>query len=140
MRTKMNFKLLFSLFLVGLQTINMLSQESKSKHSEFLIEIKMSENEIKLKNMKESNWKELTYKKSKNKAFSFLINKNGMYQLQESKLNTRKKVSNFVFTVNKTEKGLKLKGIKGTKWKDLELENINTSYSFFINQNGMYIL
>lgn len=115
------------------------NKEVKRELSEFLIVIEKENNEIKLTCQKGCAWKELSFTLIENKSqaiiqFGMVTFPRGDF-IKEYSIN-----SNFLFTLNSTENGLKLEGKKGTAWLNLSFSCPKDNCKQAIDQNGMTLL
>ncbi|TMM30670.1 hypothetical protein FDT66_07875 [Polaribacter aestuariivivens] len=90
-----------------------------TEFSEFIISIKNNDNKITMKCEKGCAWKQLTYTiKEENKKQT--IDEYGMTEFNKNSSKKEKYLANFLIKIEKTDKGLKLNGIEGTAWIELE--------------------
>ena len=107
--------------LLILSTSNSFSQQKSSTNlSEFIITISQNENSILLESSDGCAWKELKFDTQKEQG----IDNFGISNSDASDNDLK-----FYFTLVRTKTGLKLKGIKGTTWKEL---------SFTVEKNKKY--
>jgi len=119
-------------FLLTLSTtIN--AQKENDDFKNFKITIEKSGNEIIMKCSEGCLWENLTYE---NKEEYQAINEFGMIEIKQDQSNTDKNLSNFLFTITKTDNGISLIGLKGTTWSDLSFSLRNSEQQMF-NQFGM---
>lgn len=123
MKSKFFILLIFSFF----STLNISAQSDIAKF-EFTVEYQ--KNEFKLKSHNGFNWNTLSFKATNlDKVY---ITKDGIsIKLDDSE------DSDIQFSIQKTKKGLKLTGIKGTIWKNLEFSCKWINCHQNIDQNGM---
>ena len=119
---------LFSCFLVQAQT------NSKQDLSNFKIIIKNTDDGISMKSLNGSAWLDLSF--NLKNYVPQAIDEYGMTEL--GKVSDRKdtKLSNFLFTITKTQEGVNLKGIEGTAWTDLSF-TLQQGNKQAIDQFGM---
>ena len=105
-------------------------KKNTSELSKFLILVETTNNGvIKLTCKGGCAWKELTYNITTNDSIQ-AIDQFGMTTKNESQK------SNFIFTIQRTKRGLSFVGIKGTFWKKLSFDCNGNCYQT-IDQNGM---
>jgi len=111
------------------------AQEQKSEElKSFKIQIESSTDGIKMKSFEGSAWIDLSFSMTYNKPEP--INEYGMTTLEDSPFASDDSLANYLFTIEKTKKGLVLKGYKGTAWKELSF-NLSEKGKQTINQFGM---
>jgi len=103
--------------------------------SNFKILIESTNGDIKLTGIKGCAFKELTFKL--NDENSQAVDQFGMSTLDRDKPLKDKNLANFLFVLKKTKKGLALKGIEGTSWKELSFNSTENKCYQLIDQNGM---
>ena len=123
------------LLTIGTPT-NLFSQSKAEKDiTDFLIVIKVADDEIKLSCKKGCAWKDLSFNialSSKTQA----IDQYGMTKIPRTDVKEDPKLSNFLFTVKITEEGLCLNGKEGTAWKNLKLGCPGNDCTKTIDQHG----
>ena len=139
MKTKLNFKQLIQdvLIVVFVLTASseLLAQEKKSTDlKDFKVLVEKTDNGIKMICENGCAWKELTY--SINDYKPQAIDEYGMTELNKNSSNKDSNLTDFLFTLTKTEKGINLKGIEGTAWTDLSF-SLSKNKQQAIDQLGM---
>lgn len=89
-----------------------------TESSEFVISIKTNGNKIIMKSEKGCAWEELTYTLIEKNEMQ-VIDEHGVGSLNNVSTNKKDSLAHFLFKIEKTKQGLKLKGIEGTAWKEL---------------------
>ncbi|MGE5357051.1 MAG: hypothetical protein ACM3PT_12525 [Deltaproteobacteria bacterium] len=118
------FLLLIPVFLTG----NLLFAQSKPV--KFSLTVEYSGNTMSFKSHKGFTWKTLEFSgMEQNPVYISRTGGSGNSSVSEK--------SKILFSIQKTEKGFKLKGIRGTAWKTLEFSCINENCRQKINQEGM---
>lgn len=120
------------LFLFGANN----SVYAQSAEAEFLIVIKSTDKGVDLNCIRGCDFKELSL--SLNGDKSQAINNAGMTHVESdfsSKSPDDHPSDYFLFTLEKNDKIISLKGIHGTYWKTLEIE-YNPNLTHIFNQNG----
>ncbi len=139
MKIKLNSKklipnLLIAVFIL-MASSELIAQEKKSSDlKDFNIVIERTDKGIKLNCKNGCAWKELTY--SINDYQPQAIDEYGMTDLNKVSLNKDPNLSDFLFTLIKTEKGINLKGIEGTAWTELSFGLLRNQQQAS-NQHGM---
>ncbi len=139
MKTKLSFNktILKLLTAIVFLTINfgLIAQEKKSNDlSDFKIVIKKTENGVAMKCLKGCAWTHLSFNLYENYAQP--VDQNGMAELNKVSSKRDSNLAHFLFTIAKTDNGIKLKGIKGTAWTRLSF-SLNKYQEQAIDQNGM---
>ena len=139
MKTKLNFKQLIIdvLIVVFVLTASseLLAQEKKSTDlKDFKVLVEKTDNGIKMICENGCAWKELTY--SINDYKPQAIDEYGMTELNKNSLDKDSNLTDFLFILTKTEKGIKLKGIEGTARTDLSF-SLSKNKQKAIDQLGM---
>ena len=140
MKTKLNFNktilnLLIAVFFLS-ASFELTAQEKKSADlKDFKIVVEKTDNGIKMKCIEGSAWIDLSFSQNNNKPQA--IDEYGMTELNKVSLNKDPKISDFLFTLTKTEKGISLKGIEGTAWTELSFGLLRNNQRQAINQLGM---
>jgi hypothetical protein len=116
----------FLIALIALtSTSELIAQENKSEDlKDFKIVIEKTPTGIKMQSIKGSAWLCLTYS---NNNILQAIDQFGMTELNSPSSDKDSNLADFLFTITKSERGIVLKGIKGTAWTDL---------SFTLDENG----
>ena len=89
-----------------------------TESSDFVIYVKTNDNKIIMKCEKGCAWKELTYTINK-KNETQVVDEYGVTLLKNHLDKKNASLAGFLFKVEKTKQGLKLKGIEGTAWIEL---------------------
>lgn len=138
MKATMNFKRPFSIMLIGLlfltATPKLIAQEKMLELKDFKVVVEKTDNGIKMKSEKGSAWKDLSF--SLNNDQSQSVDEYGMTDLNSVSENKDKELADFLFTITKTDNGIKLKGIEGTAWIELKF-SLAKNKQQAINQFGM---
>jgi len=139
MKTKLNFKKLIPNLLIAVFILTasseLIAQEKKSNNfKEFKIVVEKTENGIKMTCKNGCAWKELTY--SINNYKPQAVDEYGMTELNKNSSDKDSNLSDFLFTLTKTEKGIELKGIEGTAWTNLSF-SVSKNQQQVIDQMGM---
>lgn len=106
---------LFIAFLMLIINITLMAQTNSAALKDFKFTIEKQDNKIILKCEKGCAWVNLTYKNNKTAQ---AIDEYGMTELNEINKN-ESDLSDFLFTVTKTNNGISLKGLRGTAWRAL---------------------
>lgn len=130
MKTKLNFKnLAFNLLIaVFIFTANseLIAQDKKSSIlKDFKVIVEKTENGIKMQSIQGCAWIDLSF--SLNNDGLQAVDEYGMTKLGKVSSDKDSNLSDFLFTIKKTENGIVLKGIEGTAW---------TTLSFSLAENG----
>ena len=138
MKTKMNFKRPFSMIFMALffltATSELIAQEKKDELKDFKVIVEKTDNGIKMKSEKGSAWIDLSF--SLNNDQPQAVDEYGMTELKNVSENKDEKLADFLFTIAKTENGIKLKGIEGTAWTELNF-SLAENKKQAIDQFGM---
>ena len=138
MKAKMNFKRPFSMILMALSflaaTSELIAQEKKEELKDFKVIVEKTNNGIKMKSEKGSAWIDLSF--SLNNDQPQAVDEYGMTELKNVSENKEEKLADFLFTIAKTENGIKLKGIVGTAWTELNF-SLAENKKQAIDQFGM---
>lgn len=122
----------FIVFLLLIINITLTAQTDSSELKDFKIIIEKQDNKVIMKCEKGCAWINLTYQNNK---VAQAIDEYGMTKLNES--NTKESnLSDFLFTLTKTNHGISLKGIKGTAWRSLSF-SLPEGQQQRIDQYGM---
>ena len=105
---------------------------------DFKVILEKLDNGIKLKCQEGCAWTELTFEVIENNVPQ-AINAYGMVDLNEKPSKINNKLPNFLFTVEKTEQGLSLKGLDGTAWTALSFTLLKKERQA-IDQSGMTVI
>lgn len=130
MEAKLNFNnpILNLLIIVFFLTMNseLIAQEKESTEMNyFKIVIENTENGIQMQSAKGSAWIDLSFSLINNRPQA--IDEYGLTELDKVSSKKDSNLVDFLFTIEKTNNVVKLKGVQGTAWTDL---------SFSIVQNG----
>jgi len=113
----------------------LIAQEKKADDlKSFKVVVEKTENGIKMQSIEGSAWVDLSFSINNDKPQA--IDEYGMTELNKISSDKDSNLTNFLFTITKTENGIVLKGIEGTAWTDLSfslLENRKQA----IDQFGM---
>ena len=139
MKTKLNFRKLITNTLMAAFVLTasseLIAQEKKADDlKSFKVVVEKTENGIKMQSIKGSAWVDLSFSINNDKPQA--IDEYGMTELNKISSDKDSNLTNFLFTITKTENGIVLKGIEGTAWTDLSfslLENRKQA----IDQFGM---
>jgi len=139
MKTKLNIKRLIPNLLIAVFILTAHSevhaQEKKSTDlKDFKVVIEKTDNGIKMTCENGCAWKELTYSINDNKPQA--VDEYGMTELNKNSTDKDSNLTDFLFTLTKTEKGIELKGIEGTAWTELSF-SLSKNKQQAINQMGM---
>lgn len=93
--------------------------QQTTESSSFVISIKTNGNKIILESEKGTAWKDLTYTLIDEKDKIQVVDEYGVGSLEKVSKNKDNSLANFLFKIEKTAQGLRLKGIEGTAWKNL---------------------
>jgi arginine repressor len=93
-------------------------EKTSTESSDFVISIKTNDNKIILECEKGCAWKELTYTLIEGDEMK-VVDEYGVGSLDSVSKNKDKSLADFLFKVEKTKQGLKLKGMEGTAWVEL---------------------
>lgn len=129
-KTKLNFKRLITCLLIAVFILTasseLIAQEKKSNNlKNFKVVVEKTDKGIKMQSVEGSAWIDLSF--SINNDQPQAIDEFGMTKLDKISSEKDANLADFLFTIMKTEKGIVLKGIKGTDWTDL---------NFTLNKNG----
>ena len=130
MKTKFNFKKLTTKSLITAFVLTassgLIAQEKKSNDlKSFKIVVEKTDDGIKMQSFNGSAWIDLAF--SINNDRPQAVDEYGMTNLNKVSSEKDSKLADFLFTINKTDSGIVLKGIEGTVWTDL---------SFSLAENG----
>jgi len=101
----------------------------------FKIQVEKNEQGLKLNCLNGCAWKELTL--SKNNYQPQAVNEFGMFESGDKlSIHSDENLAKFLFTVAKTEDGIKMVGKEGTAWKELEFK-VKNYQPKLIDQMGM---
>lgn len=139
MKIKLNCKRLIQNLLMAVLIIyassDLVAQEKKATDLKaFKVVVEKTENGIKMQSIEGSAWINLTF--SINNGHPQAIDEYGMTELDKISSEKDPNLTDFLFTITKTEKGFKLKGIEGTAWTDLNFSLAGNGKQA-INQFGM---
>jgi hypothetical protein len=113
----------------------LIAQEKKADDlKSFKVVVEKTENGIKMQSIEGSAWVDLSFSINNDKPQA--IDEYVMTELNKISSDKDSNLTNFLFTITKTENGIVLKGIEGTAWTDLSfslLENRKQA----IDQFGM---
>ena len=138
MKTKLNSKKLFSallLIILCLTTAHELTaQEKRVELKDFKIVVEKTDNGIKMKSTKGSAWIDLYFSLKDYKPQA--VDEYGMTKLNNASSKKDTNLADFLFTIIRTEKGIELRGIEGTAWKELKF-SLGDNQKQAFNQFGM---
>ncbi|PHN01365.1 hypothetical protein [Flavilitoribacter nigricans] len=100
---------------------------------DFKIVIEKNDGEIKMKCTEGCAWLDLSYE---NKTVAQAIDQYGMTEIRKEPAVADEELSDFLFTLTKTETGVSLKGIRGTAWLELSF-TLKPGEQQLIDQYGM---
>ena len=138
MKTKLSFRKPFSsmimalLFLVA--TSELIAQEKSADLKDFKVVVEKTDNGIKMKSLEGSAWTDLSFSLNSNEPQA--IDEYGMTALNRVSSNKNPNLSDFLFTITKTDKRIQLKGIEGTAWTEL-IFSLPENGKQAVDQNGM---
>lgn len=134
----MSFKRPFSTMLIALlfltATSELVAQEKTAGLKDFKVIVEKTDEGIKMKSENGSAWIDLSF--SLNNYRPQAIDEYGMTELKNVSENKDENLADFLFTINKTENGIELKGIEGTAWTELKF-SLADNKKQAINQFGM---
>ncbi len=139
MKTKLCFKKAISYLIIVFfalsATTELNAQEKKPADlKEFKIIVEKTEDGIKMTCTKGCAWKELTFNLKVNKTQA--IDEYGMTELNKNSSAHDPDLVNLLFTLTRTNEGIRLKGIEGTVWTDLSF-SLPVNKKQAIDQSGM---
>ena len=138
MKTKLDFRKALSLLIVALlfltATSELIAQEKSTELKDFKIIIEKTDYGIKMKSIEGSAWTDLSFNLNNNRPQA--VDEYGITELNNVSKNKDKNLADFLFTINKTENGIQLKGIEGTVWTDLKF-SLDKNKKQAIDQYGM---
>ena len=108
---------LVALFLLTLSSEVIAQQQSSSDLKDFKVTIEKTDEGIKMQSSVGSAWLNLSFSLSNDKPQA--IDQFGMTQLDKVTTKKDPELADYLFTITKTENGIKLIGIEGTAWKEL---------------------
>ncbi len=135
MKTTSKFSVLPFYLLISLlfaTSSKVIAQNQSVALKDFKIIIEKTKTGIKMKGIEGSAWQELSF--SLNNDQSQTITPYGMVDTHKIPVNNSTKFPDYIFTITKTDKGIELKGIKGTAWTNLSF-SLTQKQAF--NQYGM---
>lgn len=137
--TKTNFITLFQSLSIAVLLMSkasgVMAQEKKAVDlKDFKIIIEHTEDGVKMQGIEGSAWIDLSF--DLNNDRSQAVDEYGAIILEEASSVKDKNLADFLFTITRTEDGLKLKGIEGTAWTDLSFP-LGKNHKQAIDQNGM---
>jgi len=113
----------------------LIAQEKKADDlKSFKVVVEKTENGIKMQSIKGSAWVDLSFSINNDKPQA--IDEYGMTELNKISSDKDSNLTNFLFTITKTENGIVLKGIEGTAWTDLSF-SLSENRKQAIDQFGM---
>ena len=113
----------------------LIAQEKKADDlKSFKVVVEKTENGIKMQSIKGSAWVDLSFSINNDKPQA--IDEYGMTELNKISSDKDSNLTNFLFTITKTENGIVLKGIEGTAWTDLSFSLLKNGKQA-IDQFGM---
>ena len=127
--------ILFMSFILGTFNLAFSQDAIKAKPSKFLILIQTTKDGIKLTGEDGCAWKELTFTINQDKPQA--IDQFGMTTLNRDEAEKDKNLSDFLFTIKKTQEGISLEGKVGTAWTKLNFNCVDKSCYQYIDYNGM---
>ncbi|MGM0651117.1 MAG: hypothetical protein ACQES1_11515 [Bacteroidota bacterium] len=138
---KLNFKSpvlnLLIVFLVLTASSELVAQKkSSSDLKNFKLIVEKTENGIKMQSLEGSAWINLSFSLNDDQAQA--IDEYGMTDMDDPVANKEANLADYLFTISKTDEGIKLKGIHGTAWTDLSF-SLAANERKVIDQNGMTI-
>lgn len=123
MKTNQRIYILLGILIIGAITLyvgSILTNQNKrtTESSDFVLSLKTNNNKIILECEKGCAWKDLTYTLIKGDEIK-VVDEYGVGSLNKVSGNKTATLANFLFKIEKTKQGLKLKGIQGTAWVEL---------------------
>lgn len=117
-------------------TINKIFSQHKSSSNlkEFSITIENTKDGLKMTSHQGSAWIDLSF--SLDNFIPQAIDEYGMTSLSEVSTDQDADLTNYLFTIMKTEEGVRLIGLEGTAWKELTF-SLSKNDEQTINQFGM---
>jgi len=115
-------------------TSELIAQEKKAELKDFKVIVEKTDNGIKMKSEKGSAWIDLSFSLKNDRPQA--VDEYGMTELKNVSENKDEKLADFLFTINKTENGIELKGIEGTAWTELNF-SLAENKKQAIDQFGM---
>ena len=139
MKTKLNFRKLITNTLMAAFVLTasseLIAQEKKADDlKSFKVVVEKTENGIKMQSIEGSAWVDLSFSINNDKPQA--IDEYGMTELNKISSDKDSNLTNFLFTITKTENGIVLKGIEGTAWTDLSF-SLSENRKQAIDQFGM---
>ena len=139
MKTKLNFRKLITNTLMAAFVLTasseLIAQEKKADDlKSFKVVVEKTENGIKMQSIEGSAWVDLSFSINNDKPQA--IDEYGMTELNKISSDKDSNLTNFLFTITKTENGIVLKGIEGTAWTDLSFSLLKNGKQA-IDQFGM---
>lgn len=118
------------LFLAASPAI--VGQEDVKSLSDFHFTVENSEGGVKLSCQEGCAWTELTFNSQQEQA----VDQYGMTSIDRETPKKEDDLSNFLFFIERTENGVKMRGVKGTAWTHLTF-GMEGKKSQGVNQMGM---
>ncbi len=133
---KSHKNILYTILLSGLVTLaGCGSQKSTRITEEFLINVGLSDTEINMTCQRGCAWTKLSF--STRPGQPVAVDQYGMTNLsEESATSDQEAIADFLFTIERTDNGVLLRGIEGAAWKSLSF-SLPTNRTQAINQLGM---
>ena len=142
MKTKLNFNqiilnLLSIVFFLAASS-NLTAQEKKTIDlKDFKIIVEKTDNGIKMKSVEGIAWIDLSFNLENDQTQA--VDEYGMTEVNKVSSKKDSNLADFLFTITKTDSGIKLKGIEGTAWIDLSF-SLNKNKKQAFDQYGVTIL
>ncbi|HRK54272.1 MAG TPA: hypothetical protein PK185_10175 [Cyclobacteriaceae bacterium] len=128
----------FAVFIIGVFSLTAFMDIERTKiegSPKFLIFIQTIDNGLKLTCEEGCAWKDLTFSLIQNKFQA--VDQYGMTSINRAKPSKDKKLSNFLFSIQRTDNGIKLEGKEGTSWTMLNFTCKGDLCNQYIDQDGM---
>jgi hypothetical protein len=134
MKIKLTFKNIFinsfiAIFLLTVSSELMAQKQISSDIKVFKIKIESTDKGLKLQSLRGSSWFDLSFNLSYDKPQA--IDEYGMTQLDKVSTEKDDNLADYLFTITKTKNGVKLTGVEGTAWKEL---------NFTLPKNGQQMI
>lgn len=139
MKTKPTFKSIFIKSFIGVFLLTLSSELMAQKQiyldiKVFKIKIEKTDNGLKMQSLKGSAWLDLSFSLPNDKPQA--IDEYGMTQLNKVSTDKDDNLADYLFTITKTRNGIKLTGVEGTAWKELNF-TLTKNEQQAIDQFGM---
>ncbi len=131
-------QLIFGVIIVGIFSLTAFMDIERSRMEDshkFLIFIQTTDNGLKLTCEEGCAWKDLSFSLIENKFQA--VDQNGMTSIDRVKPIIDEKLSNFLFSIQRTDNGINLEGKEGTSWTMLNFTCADNLCNQYIDQDGM---